>query len=160
MWWLCATLLSQNKNTSLSCIINESGSSAIFSSLLRVEKKMCVRPSLLLTSDFNYWPGKGGSPTHFFLHTHTHKQWWVISGQAFIVHSHQCGGQWGVSWIIDELESGSRQIYIALALHPACLPGCLIFLSVCDSVPVLEELPVWGDTFLQHNWEGMRQRQR
>lgn len=123
------------KTPALSCIINEDGSSAIFSGLIRGETL------LLLTCDFNYWPGEGGFCIHtnipVYAHTCTHKQRWVISGQLFTVSSHQRGGQRGVSWIIDELGRGSWQIY-STRLTP-CLSARVPDFSfpcvtVCDSV--------------------------
>ena len=76
-------------------------------------------------------------------HTHAHKQRWVISGQAFTVHSQRRGGQRGVSWIIDELERGSRQI-CGTRLTPR--------LSVCPGA--------WFSFFSMTVWLCWRNRER
>lgn len=137
------------------------------------KKKVCYARAtlLLLTSDFNYWPGEGGSATHFCTHTnipaytgtHAYKQWWVISGQAFTVHCHQRRGQRGVSWIIDELERGSQQIY-STRLTPwlsARVPDFPFCVWQCDCVRGTERRTAsLRRHFLQHKWEGDWQRQR
>lgn len=151
----------QNKNTSISCIINENAFLSHLFWLIKGRKCVCVRPELQ-TSDFNYWPGKGGSSAHTHKHTQT-----VVSDIRTGFYSTQ-PPMWGS--VRSQLDNRWAWKWQPTNLYNARLTHCLsarvpdfafgVWHCVCVERTEREELPVWGDTFLQHNWEGIRHRQR
>lgn len=124
-------------------------------------EKLCVRLvplSFWLTSDFNYWPVREAlwcSRTHTQTPqcTHTNIGEWYQDKLSQLL-SCQLGGQWGVSWIIDELERGSRQIY-STRLTP-CLLDSPFSVWQCDCVWGTEQEAVsLRSKILQLQWGKM-----